>query len=401
MEMSESSRKATTNTPKGIKKYEESILDFLLGDGAKSPKEQVEQSENKPDELTKENAVVEDVESRVTDDRKSTSKSTSWSFPGAPWIQKIIEEKARLPIDEERALIRDYQETGNKQAKDRVIAHHYKLAYSQTSRIIHPKYESRITGLEFEDLFQAGVMGLLVAIDRYDVDMGHRFSTYATHWVRQQTIEMVKRCHIVAIPANLVDLLYKIEKQYGYRVSELRALDEASVTNIAANMGIEEYHLNLISSVPLVSTSWEDTIVTAEIDSNYDDEFGYMINTDHYEENGEDVGLKTCDPNEVIWNLEALTIADTTADHSSLNPLEMLELKDLNKHMRLGLEDLDERESDILERYFGLDYEHEALTLEEIGVSIGLTRERVRQLKERALQKLRHPARSGHLRDFC
>ena len=233
---------------------------------------------------------------------------------------------------------------GDQRARDRLVASNLRFVVS-----VAREYQNH--GVPLADLISAGNMGLMTAAERFDGTRGFKFISYAVWWIRQAIHQsLAQDSRVVRLPINRIDLLHNIAK-----VSrEIRQSEEADPDpeTIAEKLGV---------SVDMV----QDTLLRARD----------------------------------VWSLDASFKDDD--DHSLLHILPDssqkapdLEVGDesVKDQVRMVLETLDAREAEVLRLYFGLGDE-EAMTLEEIGTRFSLTRERVRQIKEKALRRLRHPRR--------
>jgi RNA polymerase primary sigma factor len=217
------------------------------------------------------------------------------------------------------------------------------------------KYQN--CGMPFLDLIQEGNIGLMKAASKYDGSKGFRFSTYATYWIRQAISRALgEQSRAIRIPSNLLELLSKVKKAKA-ELMQINGTDP-SEKEIADHIGAE---------LDKVQTVLDLAQVTSSLDTPVDDE-------------GE-----TC-------------IGDLIADNSAENPLSKL-LREANSQIiQSVLNTLPPREAEILRMRFGIDRE-KPMTLEEVGQHYGLTKERIRQVENKAIRKLRHPARARMLRE--
>ncbi len=216
------------------------------------------------------------------------------------------------------------------------------------------KYQNR--GLSLSDLISAGNLGLLTAAERFDGTKGYKFISYAVWWIKQSILQTIaEHARTVRLPLNKLSLLKDISK-VSRRLGQGRESDP----------GIEEIAREL--DVPAEEVL--ETMLSARTVRSLDEAF---------EEDDE------------------RSLLNILADSSQATPDADILRESAREQLEGVLNSLDERELRIIRLYFGLDG-NEALTLEQIGGLMGLTRERVRQLKERALSKLRSPARAQPLR---
>ncbi len=219
---------------------------------------------------------------------------------------------------------------------------------------IAKKYTFR--GLSFADLIQEGNIGLMKAVNRYDYKTGYRFSTFASWWIRQTISRAIyDQARTIRIPIHLLELRSKYFRVYYGLLKELGR--EPSPKEVAEKVGIDEDKVKEIVNLTLDSTSLETPVG----------------------EDGDELG-------DFIENKDAEC------------PFEKVGEGEMMIHLGEALESLDDRERRILEMRFGLGDEDEH-TLEEVGQVFGLSRERVRQIEKKALQRLRHPQWRAVLED--
>ncbi|OQX86364.1 MAG: RNA polymerase subunit sigma [Candidatus Latescibacteria bacterium 4484_7] len=214
-------------------------------------------------------------------------------------------------------------------------------------------------GLSLADLINEGNLGLIKAAHRFDEKRGYKFISYAVWWIRQAMLQaLAEQSRIVRLPLNRAGTLYRIGKA-------ARELDQ----ELGRNPEVEE----IAEKLNLSQDEVRDTMQIANSHLSLDASF----NNDQ-EEN---------------------SLIDYLPDEKQDPPDEMTYSNALSEDMQRALETLTERERTILALYYGLGGE-EPLTLEEIGNRMHLTRERIRQIKEKAIIRLRHSSRSKYLKGY-
>ncbi|MCS5625584.1 MAG: RNA polymerase sigma factor RpoD/SigA [Candidatus Marinimicrobia bacterium] len=213
-------------------------------------------------------------------------------------------------------------------------------------------------GLPLTDLINEGNMGLMKAAGRFDETRGFKFISYAVWWIRQSILQaLAEHSRIVRLPLNRVGTISKITKQAERLESEIeRSPNE------------EEIGRNLEMT--------SDEVIDA-----------MRISRRHHSLNAP---FRDGDKNSLI---------DVIKDDGQIHPDEPLMAESLKDEIRQSLETLKARERQVIKMYFGIDRDY-ALTLNEIGEEFSLTRERVRQIKEKAIRRLRHRSRSKSLRTY-
>jgi RNA polymerase primary sigma factor len=213
-------------------------------------------------------------------------------------------------------------------------------------------------GLSLGDLINEGNLGLIKAAKRFDETRGFKFISYAVWWIRQSILQaLAEQSRIVRLPLNRVGALNKIGKAFSSLEQEFER--EPSASELA-----EELDMSLFEVADTLKIS------------------GRHVSMDAPFVQGEDSRL-----------------LDVIQDDRTPMPDMALMRESLSKEVERALNTLTEREAEVIRLYFGLGREH-SLTLEEIGEKFQLTRERVRQIKEKAIRRLRHATRSKHLRSY-
>lgn len=262
---------------------------------------------------------------------------------------KSIGNHPRLTAEEEKELsVRAL--SGDKNAQTELVECNLKLVVPIAKRYMG-------CGLPLLDLIQEGNLGLMKAAEKYDGSKGFRFSTYATYWIRQAISRALgDQSRTIRIPANMVELLSKVKKATAQLTQTLRR--EPTEQEIADAMGIE---------LEKVQTVMDMAQATTSLDLAVDDD-------------GE------------------TTMGDLIADHAAENPYQNL-VDEANKQIvDAVLSTLSVKEADILRMRFGIGLD-KAMTLEEVGKHYGVTRERIRQVENKAIRKLRNPMRTRMLRE--
>jgi RNA polymerase primary sigma factor len=210
-------------------------------------------------------------------------------------------------------------------------------------------------GVPLVDLISAGNVGLITAAERFDETRGFKFISYAVWWIRQAVLQtLAEHSRVVRLPLNRVDLLRRISRYTNSRQQETSTRPEPE--EIAEELGITVEQVR-------------DTLSTGQRVLSLDAKFG------DNEEN---------------------SLLEVMPDDNTESPDKMLLENSLTHEIREALGSLDDREQEVIRLYFGLTGQAE-MTLEEIGLRFKLTRERIRQIKEKALRKLRHPTRGKRL----
>jgi RNA polymerase primary sigma factor len=268
-------------------------------------------------------------------------------------LEKYLQEIGReelITAEEEVRLARKIKE-GDQSALDRLTKANLRFVVS-----VAKQYQNQ--GLSLPDLINEGNLGLIKAAKRFDETRGFKFISYAVWWIRQSILQaLAEQSRIVRLPLNQVGSLNKISKAYSKLEQEFER--EPSPEELAK-----------ILDIPTEKIA--DTMRVS----------GKHVSMDAPFVQGEDNSL-----------IDVLENADSPrADGLLMN-------ESLQKEIERSLSTLTEREREVIKLFFGIGMQH-GLTLEEIGAKFDLTRERVRQIKEKAIRRLRHKSRSRLLKAY-
>lgn len=278
-------------------------------------------------------------------------KNTANCINGIQEYLKSIGEYELLTADEEKQMFQKLRE-GNEDFRTELIQRNLKLVVA-----IAKKYKGWC-GLSFNDLIQEGNFGLMTAVDKFDYTLGYKFSTYATYWIKQAISKaIVEKGRSIRLPAHIVD-----------KVSKVKKAEKALAQELGRHPSEEEIANRLSISALEVKDIIEMSQMTMSLD---------MPVTDDDED----------------------CLVDFIEDKKFETPTQHMAKVDLKEQLLKVMRSLDEREQKVLIKRYGLE-DGEPMTLEEIGQEMNLSRERIRQIEEKALHKLRNPVRSASLKIY-
>jgi RNA polymerase primary sigma factor len=268
-------------------------------------------------------------------------------------LDRYLQEIGEVPLltpEQEIELARKIKKN-NQNALEKLTKANLRFVVS-----VAKQYQNQ--GLSLGDLINEGNLGLIKAAKRFDETRGFKFISYAVWWIRQSILQaLAEQSRVVRLPLNRVGALNKIGKAFSNLEQEFER--EPSANEIADELEMTPYEVS-------------DTLKIS----------GKHLSLDAPFNQGDDNRL-----------------LDVIQDEHQPPPDDLLENESLRIEVKRALTTLSDREAEVIKLYFGLEREH-PLTLEEIGERFNLTRERVRQIKEKAIRRLRHTSRSRMLRSY-
>jgi RNA polymerase primary sigma factor len=288
-----------------------------------------------------------EMEQGVLEDLVEKGVAAAELLASSSFEEKLGEE---LPLDASREKLADHVKKG-RAARDRLTVSNLRLVVS-----IAKRYMNR--GLSFLDLIQEGNMGLMKAVEKFDFTRGYKFSTYATWWIRQAiTRAIADQSRTIRVPVHMIETvreLNRVKREYIQAQGSAPTLEDLSELT---GMSIDK--IKKVESVSQYTASLERPIGDEDED----------------------------------------TLGDFIEDPSSPSPTKETFRMFLREQLSRALEQLDEREREILKLRYGLDDGHPR-TLKDVSLKFNITRERVRQIEIKAIEKLKHPSRRAELKRF-
>ncbi|MXY98941.1 MAG: sigma-70 family RNA polymerase sigma factor [Gemmatimonadetes bacterium] len=270
------------------------------------------------------------------------------------YLKEIGDTELLTPEDEEELArrIRD----GDEKALETMI--HANLRFVV---VVAKQYQNQ--GLALSDLISEGNIGLMKAARRFDEKKGFKFISYAVWWIRQAILHaLAEQARLIRLPVNKIEELRRIERSIKKREAEMAQAGEAS-----GDGGDEVEERSYSKGRHPALPEWASTPLSLDAP---------------------------------VGDQDAYTLMDRLRDQDSKMPDDALQEELLRTEVRRAVSNLTDRESEVLNLYFGLNSDR-AYTLEEIGVRFGLTRERIRQIKQKAINKLRHTRHGSRLAAYA
>ena len=305
------------------------------------------------DDTDMEAMAAEDAESLAADDadmEQEEAVEIDLSVPEGVAlddpVRMYLKEIGRVPLltAEEEVELARRMEAGDESARHRLEEANLRLVVS-----IAKRYVGR--GMLFLDLIQEGNLGLPKAVEKFDYSKGYKFSTYATWWIRQAiTRALADQARTIRIPVHMVETINKLVRVSRSLLQELGR--DPTPEEIAKEMG-----LSVVRVREMVRMAQEPVSVETPVGEEEDSHLGDFIE-----------------------------------DEAALDPADAASMMLLKEQISEVLKTLAPREAEVLRLRFGLE-DGRSRTLEEVGQSFGVTRERIRQIEAKALRKLRHPVR--------
>jgi len=269
-------------------------------------------------------------------------------------LSVYLKEINKIPLltrDEEIRFATEAK-TGSVRAKEAIIKANLRFVVN-----VAKKYQNQ--GLSLDDLISEGNLGLITAVDKFDVDKGYHFISYAVWWIKQSILKaLCEKSRMIRLPLNRANELLQIEK--AKKEIERNKEGEADFDEIADFLDIDKTRV-----ADLINASRDIASLESPLSADRD----------------------------------ANTISDLMEDSNGEDPEQVMINRNLQESIREVLETLSEKEYKVIKYRFGLDGERPH-SLKEIGDKYNLTKERIRQIEKKAISRLRHPSRMRMLESY-
>ena len=268
---------------------------------------------------------------------------------------KEIGDTELLKAEDEEELARRIRD-GDEKALETMVQANLRFVVS-----VAKQYQNQ--GLALSDLISEGNIGLMKAARRFDEKKGFKFISYAVWWIRQSILHaLAEQARLIRLPVNKIEELRRIERSI-----KKREIENANAQNSPGDGSVEDEERSVELGRHPAMPEWASTPLSLDAP---------------------------------IGDQDAYTLMDRLRDQDSQMPDEALQEELLRTEVRRAVSALTDRESEVLNLYFGLNTDR-SYTLEEIGVRFGLTRERIRQIKQKAINKLRHTRKGSRLAAYA
>ncbi len=296
-------------------------------------------------------SLIEQEDDEENDDKNLKEDFKNYASDDS--VKAYLQQIGKIPLlsfEEEMEVAKKIKETDSNEAKEQLVNSNLRLVVS-----IAKKYIGR--GLSFLDLIQEGNLGLIKAAEKFDYTKGYKFSTYATWWIQQSiTRGIADKSRIIRLPVHMIETLGKIKRATFDLSIELGRMPTKE--EIAEKVGMP---LNKMSQLLKSSQG----TISIETPANQKD--------------------------------DSSKIADYIVDESDITPDTKVVQDNLLGDIRKILDQLNQKEKDVLILRYGLDDNGQKKTLDEIGTRYGVSRERIRQIETRAISKLKKLCRNQNL----
>lgn len=288
----------------------------------------------------------------MADTKKKIFKTkTTYNNSLSYYLNEISKISLLTRAEEEDLALR--AKNGEQEAKDRLVKANLRFVVAVAKKYRHQ-------GIPLSDLINEGNIGLLTAIDKFDVTKGYHFISYAVWWIRQAILKAIcEKSRTIRLPLNRANELIQIEKEK--KKLELEGGEEPTPDQIAENLLLDKDLVKHLMNISKETVSLETPVFEDKRDSSY--------------------------------------LGDFITDNKYESPESNVEKKSLQSIINSLLKTLTEKEKTIIEYRFGLNG-NKPMSLKEIGKKYKLTKERIRQIEKKALSRLRHTTRSSKLENY-